>query len=200
MGAEESFQDYSNHGYRVLDIEEGSPISKTDIERFVDFICYEPDSSDSSGLDKVIKSFEEKEMSIQVYNVITRMKRTVIIVPSYNWSGFDLIGASVRYEDFTFAHCRVYYVKSVDENSPAEQAGLLAESDYIVGSRDCDFQQIDDIGNLSLKACIFIFDRLDKFNVYDYISKIMSDFIGHYSKTMIDKSIHLYIHNVFTRK
>ena len=43
MGGSES-SPYENHGYRILEITEGSPLSKTDIKEMVDFICYEPNS------------------------------------------------------------------------------------------------------------------------------------------------------------
>ena len=46
MGGSESTSLYPNHGYRIIDIAPGSPISKTNIRKMVDFICYEPENMD----------------------------------------------------------------------------------------------------------------------------------------------------------
>lgn len=125
-----------------------SPISKTKIQKMVDFIVYEPDSIESKGLDAVISLQKDKEMELTVYNMVSQSKRTITLTPSTKWGGKDLLGAKIRYENYTYAHCFVYFVKNVEKHSPADEAGLLAGSDYIIGSKDFTFNKLDDIGKI----------------------------------------------------
>ena len=69
------------------------------------------------------------------------------MIPSENWGGEGLLGLQVRYdavdapgapddgEDEEWA----LHVVSVDESSPAAQAGLVAMDDFILGSHDLAF-------------------------------------------------------------
>ena len=92
MGAEHSSDKrFKNHGYKVVSVQPNSPISKTDIEPYLDYICYEPDVDTSGGLDSILLNFEDKPIEVQVYNIVTRIKRDVTIVPSYRWGGDSLL-------------------------------------------------------------------------------------------------------------
>ena len=88
-------------------------------------------------------------MDFVVYNLISQDKRTVKITPSNTWGGDSLIGASIRYEDYSHAHRSVAYVSNVYENSPASKAGLVAKTDFILGNQFAKLTTLDDIGVLT---------------------------------------------------
>lgn len=119
MGGTESSL-YPNHGYRILKIATDSPITKTDIQPMLDYICYEPSSENDITFSEIIEKNIEKEMDMVVYNLISQDKRIVKITPSKKWGGPSLLGASIRYEDYSNAHRQVAYVANVYDNSPAK--------------------------------------------------------------------------------
>lgn len=57
---------YPNHGYRIMNIKENSPITKTDIRRMVDFICYEPESETDTSFTEIISEKKEKGESMDI--------------------------------------------------------------------------------------------------------------------------------------
>lgn len=95
-------------------------------------------------------------MSLTVYNLITQSTREVVVKPSLKW-GKSLLGADVRFEDYSYAHASVYYVEEVKKDSPADKAKLIAETDYIVGSKQFEFHELDDIGNLIERSVMILF-------------------------------------------
>ena len=109
MGGSESSL-YPNHGYRVLNIQENSPISHTNIHEMVDFLWYDPESVHDPTFSEILQKHENETIEITVYNMINREKRQVEICPNKNWGGDSLLGWSLRFEDYKDAHLKVFYV------------------------------------------------------------------------------------------
>ena len=131
----------------------------------LDFIVYKPKSIEGFGFYEEVEAHKNKTLIVKVYNMVTQKQREVKVVPNLKWGGKTLLGADVRYEDYTFAHCTVYYVAEVKPNSPASKANLLPGSDYIVGAKDMVFSDLDDIGMLLLSdihLTIAIFRQLGR--------------------------------------
>ena len=114
----------------------------------VDFIWYEPDSDDDVNFNDIIMNHKDKEMNIVVYNLINQDKRIEKIIPSDSWGGNSLLGAAIRYENYSDAHRFVAYVSDVYDNSPAFQAGLKENKDYILGTEFLEIKSLEDIGTL----------------------------------------------------
>lgn len=72
---------------------------------------------------------------MKVYNMLYRKTRVLTITPSKKWKDADsLLGALVRYEEYATAHERVLRIAKVHPNSPTLLAGLQPETDYILGT------------------------------------------------------------------
>lgn len=70
--------------------------------------------------------------------------RQTSIVPSQNWGGQGLLGVSIRFCSFDGASQHVWHIISVQPNSPASLAGLIADTDYILGAESV-LHQADDL-------------------------------------------------------
>jgi len=67
--------------------------------------------------------------------MLYRKTRVLTITPSKKWKDADsLLGALVRYEEYATAHERVLRIAKVHPNSPTMLAGLQPETDYILGT------------------------------------------------------------------
>lgn len=72
----------------------------------------------------------------RILNVIFSKSQTVRqtqITPSNNWGGQGILGVSIRFCSFEGANQNVWHIISVEPNSPASQAGLVGDSDYVLG-------------------------------------------------------------------
>ena len=69
-----------------------------------------------------------------VYNSKTQRVREVELTPSAKWGGQGLLGVSIRFCSFERANENVWHVLDVQENSPAQIAGLQSNVDYIIGA------------------------------------------------------------------
>ena len=103
-----------------------SPLEKAGVKPMVDFILYEPTFDKDPGIYQQTLMSLGKLMEVQVYNLISQMTRSVKVTPNLKWGGSSLLGADIRFEDYSIAHRTVYYVSDVQRGSPAEKAGLKA--------------------------------------------------------------------------
>ncbi len=101
---------YPNHGYRILDIIPDSPISETDARVMVDFIWHDVSSQEDLTLSERLQKYEGKALELTLYNFISKQKRVVTIYPNKNWGGESLLGWAIRFEDYSEAHKKVFYV------------------------------------------------------------------------------------------
>lgn len=65
-------------------------------------------------------------MKIHLYNAKTDSFREATIIPSNSWGGKTLLGASIRFCQYTGAADRVWHVLETKPNSPAQKAGLVS--------------------------------------------------------------------------
>ena len=94
-----------------------------------------------------------------VYNSKTQSVREVELVPSAKWGGQGLLGVSIRFCSFEGANEHVWHVLEVEPNSPAHIAGLMSNTDYIIGA-DSVLQEVNSAD----------IDTLRQTNFYDLIS------------------------------
>lgn len=156
-----SLQDFlhgSSKGLHILSLKQALPASRAGLEPFFDFITH-VDGERVRGvqewsqyLDMQYYSQSQhlnpsslKPLHLIVYSSKSTSLRNVSIFPvlalnSTNEVGGSriTIGANVKDCDFANVHERVWHVLEVVPGSPAALSGLVAESDYIVGSRDGD--------------------------------------------------------------
>ncbi|KAJ3044201.1 Golgi reassembly-stacking protein 2 [Rhizophlyctis rosea] len=145
----------STKGYHVLKVIEDGPADRAGIEPYFDFIA----SINGIRLDSEANLSEQlaanvgREVLMHVYSTKRQSVRVISVIPSDNWArpedGF--LGCSVRFCDFQKASENVWHILDVQPNSPAAQAGLRSEYDYVIGSPNASLFDKDDLYNLVVK-------------------------------------------------
>lgn len=137
-------------GYRVMKVFQGSPASRSGLSPFEDFVVAVNGAivdSDNASLAAVLRDNEGKELALVVWNCVDNARRDVALRP-VKWNGPGLLGAAVRYEPIAGAADHVQRVLDVLPGSPADEAGLVPNTDYIVGTpaevfrKDADFYRL----------------------------------------------------------
>ncbi|KAJ1350187.1 hypothetical protein KIN20_005919 [Parelaphostrongylus tenuis] len=134
-------------GYHVLRVQDNSPGQAAGLEPFFDFIVSIGNirlDKDNDTMKDILRQHIEKPIEITVYNSKTQTVRQTTVIPSEMWGGQGLLGVSIRFCSFDGASQHVWHVISVQPNSPASIAGLLSDSDYILGAESV-LNQADDL-------------------------------------------------------
>lgn len=127
----------TNCGYHVHGVQKGSPALNAGLEPFFDFILSIGNTrlnKEGNLLKDLLKANVEKAVKLEVYNSKTQRMRELEVTPSNMWGGQGLLGASVRFCNFEGATENVWHVLDVEAQSPAALAGLVADTDFIVGA------------------------------------------------------------------
>lgn len=148
MGAGEST---ANGGFRIFKVNPNSPAARAGLEVFFDYIV------EIDGLEVIRSSAERhrgffekvqqslnREIGLVVYNVRTKLYRDVKVTPM-KWGGSGLLGATVRYDQFDSAAGQGLRVLEVFPNSPSAMARLIPFYDYILGTQDVAFKELDEL-------------------------------------------------------
>eukprot|EP00928_Gymnodinium_smaydae_P032418 TRINITY_DN23483_c0_g4_i1.p1 TRINITY_DN23483_c0_g4~~TRINITY_DN23483_c0_g4_i1.p1 ORF type:complete len:477 (+),score=77.92 TRINITY_DN23483_c0_g4_i1:35-1432(+) len=134
-------------GFRVFKVTPGGPASEAGLEVFFDFIVdidgVKMDADQMTFYRKVADG-ENVGTRMKVYNIRNHAAREVQVVPR-KWSGAGLLGAVVRYDALENAENQGIRVLSVFPNSPAEKAGLIALKDYLLGTTEVMFRDLDEL-------------------------------------------------------
>ncbi|GAB5593131.1 Golgi reassembly-stacking protein 1 [Umbelopsis nana] len=146
------------HGFHVLKVKENSPAYHAGIEQFFDYIIsingHRLDDGNSELLQEQFTQNIDKSVVLDVYSSKEQSVREVTIVPSKSWHTPDkpeetsLIGCSIRFCSYENAGEHVWHVLEVAENSPAEMAGVIPHTDYIIGSPHMTLRSEDDFYSL----------------------------------------------------
>jgi len=143
MGNSGSFEDTDKVGYRVLGVQPGSPAAQGGLVSFFDFIVAANGvplkTLDSTFID-LIKNSEDKPLPLQVYNCKNHTVREIVLVPSRKWPGEGMLGVTIRFDTYLDAEEHLCRVLAVEENSPAELAGLVPGRDYLLGTAEKVFK------------------------------------------------------------
>eukprot|EP00171_Calliarthron_tuberculosum_P013495 IDg13495t1 len=144
-------------GYRVMKVFRGSAAARCGLRAFEDFVVGvrgEAVSADDQALPETLARFEGRDVELAVFNIIDRSTRALTLRP-VKWNGPGLLGAAVRFEPVAGAADHVWHVVDVFPSSPADAAGLVPASDYIVGTPAQAFRDSADFSKLvcSISPC-----------------------------------------------
>lgn len=93
-----------------------------------------PPQSEKSPLEPFLAEINEcrgRSVSLDIWSSKGRIRRTVVVpVPEVGGLGLSLQWTPLHVAD------HVWHILNVSKNSPAEQAGLISHSDYIVGAEN----------------------------------------------------------------
>ncbi|XP_058832578.1 Golgi reassembly-stacking protein 2 [Topomyia yanbarensis] len=124
-------------GYHVLRVQDNSPGQKAGLEAFFDFILAIGNTrldQDNDTLKELLKANIDKEIQMTIFSSKTQNIRVVNISPSTTWGGQGLLGVSIRFCSFEGANENIWHILEVHPSSPAEEAGLIPFTDYIIGA------------------------------------------------------------------
>jgi len=152
MGANESLPipGGGTEGYHVLRVQDGSPGSGAGLEPFFDFIVAIGNTrldTDNDTFRDLLKANIDKPVRMTIYSSKNQNVREIGITPSTTWGGQGLLGISIRFCSFEGANENVWHVLDVQQNSPASQAGLISNTDYIIGA-DSILHESEDLFSL----------------------------------------------------
>jgi predicted metalloprotease with PDZ domain len=81
---------------------------------------------------KFLFSKKTSELPVPLFSKSQTVRQTQL-VPSESWGGQGLLGVSIRFCSFEGANQNVWHIVAVQPRSPAEKAGLLSNTDYVLG-------------------------------------------------------------------
>ncbi|CAG8464384.1 9189_t:CDS:10 [Ambispora leptoticha] len=129
------------HGYHVLRVQENSPAHLAGIEPFFDYIVgingIPLDTPESRVLQDQLLANMDKEVVLAIYSTKEQELREVPMIPNRSWTsnpGDGLIGLSIRFCTYEATNEHVWHILNVAPESPAELAGLIPYTDYIIGT------------------------------------------------------------------
>eukprot|EP00013_Stygamoeba_regulata_P005440 CAMPEP_0177634060 /NCGR_PEP_ID=MMETSP0447-20121125/3170_1 /TAXON_ID=0 /ORGANISM="Stygamoeba regulata, Strain BSH-02190019" /LENGTH=476 /DNA_ID=CAMNT_0019135763 /DNA_START=132 /DNA_END=1562 /DNA_ORIENTATION=- len=142
-------------GFHVLKVEPKSPAADAGLRPYFDFIVKANDLDLSvdhgSGPSPFVTLLQESvgsAIKITIYNLRNDQTRETLLTPSRTWGGDKLIGANIRFCHANAVVEYVWHILDVYPNSPASQAGLQPETDYVVGNPIRLFKGADDFVDL----------------------------------------------------
>ncbi|CAH0485315.1 unnamed protein product [Peronospora farinosa] len=167
--SESSVEGGECYGFRVLGIQEQSPASTVGFVSFFDFILeangIRLDTRDATLMELIAQS-EDRPMQLRVFNVKAQTSRELQLTPSRKWPGKGLLGVTIRFDSYEGAEDQLLHVLDVAESSPAERAGLRANSDYLLGTPERVFTSAEDLHDEILDALdgsfqCYVYNSLD---------------------------------------
>lgn len=137
-------------GFRIFKVNPQSPASEGGLEVFFDFILEvngEKMDCDQKSFFEKIQASENNATKLMVYNIRSHTVRDVYVTPR-QWGGAGLLGATVRYDTIDNSENQGIRVLEVFPNSPAAHAGLMPYKDYLLGTADVMFRDLDELVEL----------------------------------------------------
>ncbi|UKJ89025.1 hypothetical protein MACJ_002271 [Theileria orientalis] len=138
MGAHSS-KSPPNGGLRVHRVYPNGPGDVAGIEPFFDYVLdadgytYTDDSDETLNLfTKYVSDHENQQICLNVYNARMKSIREVFIVPQ-KWDGIGFLGLTLKFGLFTCLDEGAHIVHVYDK-SPAQKAGLMPITDYLLGT------------------------------------------------------------------
>ncbi|KAI9025576.1 GRASP55/65 PDZ-like domain-containing protein [Hyaloraphidium curvatum] len=151
MGSEQSRPVAAGEALHVVRVLPNSPAAAAGITPIMDYVVGVNGAmlgADVNALATVLASSIGTEVVLEVYSAVNRDFRAVHVVPSVTWGSDEgLLGISVRACNYVDA-LKSWHVIDVVPGSPADMAGLRAEEDYIIGSRQGVLRDKEDLFDL----------------------------------------------------
>ncbi|CAG8457672.1 10711_t:CDS:2 [Paraglomus brasilianum] len=153
MGGTQSSQ--SGKGYHVLRVYDGSPAHEAGIEPFFDYVVgingFPLDNPESKTLQEQLQDNINNEVILSIYSTKEQELREVTLIPNTDWTTKPedgLIGLSIRFCSYEAINEHVWHILDVAPDSPAEMAGLVPYTDYIIGTPHVTLRGESDLDSL----------------------------------------------------
>ncbi len=158
-------------GFRLYKIFENGPLAESGLTILDNFIIPpEEVIQNKISFSEMIKRNLNKKINLHIYSVIKRFFYTIEVTPRNDWGDekSGILGACVRYENWSTAHLNILRVIKVKENSVSEKIlKLVPLEDYIISIRpeDKDFITL----NKDSSDPMTIFQEVLQDNIANYI-------------------------------
>lgn len=146
MGQSQSLTEEGS-GWRVFKVSPGSPAEEASLEVFFDFVLEisgVAPAEDQATFARLIQDGENIRTKLVVYNIRTHTSRDVYVVPR-KWGGAGLLGAVVRFDSLENTDSQGLRVLEVFDGSPAAEAGLVPFKDYLLGTTEVMFRNMEEL-------------------------------------------------------
>ncbi|ORZ41381.1 GRASP55/65 PDZ-like domain-domain-containing protein, partial [Catenaria anguillulae PL171] len=174
QGGPDASIDPLRKGFHVLKVRDHSPAFHAGLLSYFHFIVAVNGQSldhDASLFPATIKASIDQPVLLTVYSARSNDYSELSITPQW-WTDNQqdgLIGCSIRYCDYQGALAHVWHVVEVLPNSPAQQAGLVVDSDYIVGTPEIVLREQQDLyaliaarGNEGKPLRLFVYSTVQR--------------------------------------
>ena len=137
--------------WRVWQVLPGGPAAEAILEVCFDFVVGINDtaaSADQMAFSQKVRELENNEVKLKVYNIRVDEIREVAVTPR-SWDGKGLLGVRLCHEKLdNFLDAYAISVLSVATSSPAERAELVPMKDFLLGTTQVMFRNIDDVSHM----------------------------------------------------
>lgn len=143
----------SVEGYRVVHRQPGSPLEEAGLEPYFDFIVQANGIrlTNDSTFSVIISKSVNCRVFLKVFNTRSKVLREAVVTPKEGWGGQGLLGGEIRYEEWSSDDEFGLRVVEVVAGSVAEQAGIVAGTDYIVGTEEVSVSSIEELAAQTMK-------------------------------------------------
>ncbi len=132
--------------YRIVAVSPKSQIVQLPIEPMLDFLVYPPLPELFATLTRAKELLgQDPHATLQLgfFNMASQISWSAKLPLSW-WRDSADLGLDYRPEDCVSAHSKVIRVLSIYVDSPLHRAGLRSGSDYIIGTKDRTFEDLED--------------------------------------------------------
>ena len=156
-------------GFRVLKVQRGSPAERAGLQPFVDFVLEVNGTrivdSEMSLLD-MLKRNVLCVVTLTVWSLVSQENRDVKVELRDDWGGTGVLGARLALQSISEKTLNVLHVTAVTAESPAAEAGLEEQQDYILGTVDQVLSSSDALATMA--------ERLSEMTLIVYSAKLHS--------------------------
>ena len=171
MGGGNSKQNQTTSGLRVIKISPDSPVSKTDLKIFTDFIVDIKNKPINFKLEhdfyKYIIENENAKIELLVYNILSQTTRVIKFKLTRDWPNSDfLLGFKSRYESIVNSEQNMYRVLSIINPNLFNQ--IKSNTYFFLAVNEFIFDHLDDLRTkLALyKKCEIVFFDLETEKIF----------------------------------
>ena len=140
------------YGFRVLRVHPSSPAALAGVQPYTDFILEVNGTkvleSDMSLLD-MLRGNLGCPVTLTLWSLVTQSTRDVKVLLTAEWGGPGVLGARLALQSISDRTLHVLRITEVMPNSPAAEAGLKPEDDFIISTVDTLVSSADSLAALA---------------------------------------------------
>ena len=140
------------YGFRVLRVQPNSPAESAGVQPYTDFILEVNGTkvleSDMSLLDMLGRNVG-CPVTLTIWSLVTQTTRDVKVLLNSDWGGPGVLGARLALQSITDRTINVLRITEVESGSPAAEAGLKPQEDFIISTVETLITSADSLAHLA---------------------------------------------------